>query len=538
MELEEFMPCNGPTPEPPGDGSSPRRLWAAVALAQFLSLCLAITGISSATLAAAGVELPTSQSVLNYALLAATFGGARLLSGRGRGGAGSGDDGNGGGGGGGSRALLRRPWWCYALLAFVDVEANFLVVKAYQYTSLTSVTLLDCFTIPAVIALSYFVLGSRYRARHYAAASVCVAGLALLVASEGRSSTAGRAPLLGDFMVVLGACLYSVSNVTQELFLGGTPTAEVLGMLGAFGAAIAAAQAFAFERGAWEDLLWPQPAGGAAAALSGAAAAVAPPSLATVGAAFAAFTVALFAFSALVPVVLIWGGATALNLSLLTSDLWAAAARVALFGGFGGAVGWFAASLALVAAGLCLYASAGGVEDAAAGAAGQGRKPAAESRGAAAGGSARRGPRRERPGPWPARGGDSEPVPPSPCAGGAADHGRWARLASPPPPLYHRGVPQAPPGFQAAGGAREAGGGGADGVGDSVLWLERASRALAAAAAGGGWRGLIAPSGARGAAALDASEMDGAAAPEERQRLMRASLDGVDEESGRIGEAS
>jgi hypothetical protein len=64
-------------------------------------------GISSATLASNGVAVPTSQSVLNYALLALTFGGARLA----RGGA------------------LARPWWCYALLALVDVEANFLVVK-------------------------------------------------------------------------------------------------------------------------------------------------------------------------------------------------------------------------------------------------------------------------------------------------------------------------------------------------------------------------------------------------------------------------
>ncbi|KAI8476478.1 MAG: hypothetical protein J3K34DRAFT_259541 [Monoraphidium minutum] len=276
-------------------------------------------GISSASLAAAGVALPTSQSVLNYALLAATFGGARLAAG----------------------GPLARPWWCYALLALCEVEANFLVVKAYQFTSLTSVTLLDCFTIPAVIALSYFVLGARYRRPHYAAAAVCVAGLALLVGSEGASDTAGAAPLLGDALVVAGALLYACSNVTQELFLGAASVPEVLGMVGAFGALIAAAQAAALEHGAWADLL----SGGA--------------SLGGVGAAFGAFTAALFTFSALVPVVLVWGGATALNLSLLTSDMWAAAARVALFGGFGGGGGWFGASLALVAAGLCLYACAG-----------------------------------------------------------------------------------------------------------------------------------------------------------------------------------
>lgn len=47
---------------------------------------------------------------------------------------------------------------------------------------------------------------------------------------------------------------------------------------------------------------------------------------------FVGFSVALFAFSSAVPFVLLWGGATILNLSLLTSDVWAAIARQAFFG--------------------------------------------------------------------------------------------------------------------------------------------------------------------------------------------------------------
>jgi hypothetical protein len=140
-------------------------------------------------------------------------------------------------------------------------------------------------------------------------------------------------------------------------------------MVGAFGALIAAAQAALLERGAWAALLAPDAGGaGGAGQAEGRHALVQ-----SVGVAFGAFTAALFAFSSLVPVVLVWGGATALNLSLLTSDMWAAAARVLLFGGFGGAGGWFAASLALVAAGLVLYASAGSAKaDDGRGAAGDG----------------------------------------------------------------------------------------------------------------------------------------------------------------------
>jgi Solute carrier family 35 len=39
----------------------------------------------------------------------------------------------------------------FAALAVVDMEANFLLNKAYRYTSITSVTILDCASIPGNI---------------------------------------------------------------------------------------------------------------------------------------------------------------------------------------------------------------------------------------------------------------------------------------------------------------------------------------------------------------------------------------------------
>lgn len=35
--------------------------------------------------------------------------------------------------------VFRHHWWKYAILAFVDVEANYLIVRAYQYTNLASI---------------------------------------------------------------------------------------------------------------------------------------------------------------------------------------------------------------------------------------------------------------------------------------------------------------------------------------------------------------------------------------------------------------
>ena len=58
------------------------------------------------------------------------------------------------------------------MLSIADVEANYFVVKAYSYTSITSVMLLDCFTIPCVMVLSCVFLKAKVAA--LASLPVCV----------------------------------------------------------------------------------------------------------------------------------------------------------------------------------------------------------------------------------------------------------------------------------------------------------------------------------------------------------------------------
>lgn len=36
-------------------------------------------------------------------------------------------------------AILKQRWWKYMILGLIDIEANYLVLKAYQYTTLPSV---------------------------------------------------------------------------------------------------------------------------------------------------------------------------------------------------------------------------------------------------------------------------------------------------------------------------------------------------------------------------------------------------------------
>ena len=52
-----------------------------------------------------------------------------------------------------SEITLSNPLHIYAFAAVLDVEANFLVLTAYNYTSITSIMLLDCFTIPCAMLL-------------------------------------------------------------------------------------------------------------------------------------------------------------------------------------------------------------------------------------------------------------------------------------------------------------------------------------------------------------------------------------------------
>lgn len=132
--------------------------------------------------------------------------------------------------------------------AAVDVEANFFVVLAFRYTSITSIMLLDCFSIPCAMLLSCLFLGSRYRPLHLAGVALCVAGLCLTVLSDRIVPTKGGAhdqdwdtyphALLGDVFCLIGAALYAASNVMQEALVKAHDRAEFLGMLGAYGAAL------------------------------------------------------------------------------------------------------------------------------------------------------------------------------------------------------------------------------------------------------------------------------------------------------------
>lgn len=257
-----------------------------LATGQFISLLITATGVFSSLLANDGVDIPTVQSSLNYLLLS-----GHLLWAFPR---------------GGTRHLA-FPSWRYLLWAFCDVEGNYLVVTAYQYTSVASVMLLDCFTIPVVMVVSRILMGARYTRWHILACCICIVGLSLTVLSDallkkdsGASTPQGPA-WFGDVLVLLGATLYGFSNVQQELIVkGDCRRSEALGMLGMWGTVLSFLQAAAVERAALWSISWNP----------------------RIVLCMLGFQLSLFGMYVLTSLFLQTGDAALFNLSLLTSDVY------------------------------------------------------------------------------------------------------------------------------------------------------------------------------------------------------------------------
>ncbi|XP_055971128.1 solute carrier family 35 member F2 [Sorex fumeus] len=269
-----------------------------IALGQMLSLCICGTAITSQYLAERfRVNTPMLQSLTNYILLFLVY--TVMLAFRP-------DSEN-------LLYILKRKWWKYVLLGLADVEANYLIVRAYQYTTLTSVQLLDCFGIPVLMALSWFILYARYRVIHFVAVAVCLLGVGTMVGADilaGREDNSGSDVLIGDVLVLLGACLYAVSNVCEEYIVKKLSRCEFLGMVGLFGTIISSIQLLLVEYKDVASIPWDW----------------------RIALLFAAFALCMFCLYSFMPVVIRVTSATSVNLGILTADLYSLFFGLFLFG--------------------------------------------------------------------------------------------------------------------------------------------------------------------------------------------------------------
>ena len=356
---------------------------------QFGSVILTVTGYTSQRLARLGIDCPTAQTSLVY--LALSLHALPLL-------------------------LRRRPvegvvelnaepdklrmrWWHWLLVAAADLEANYLLVLAYQYTDIISVCLLDAFTIPTVMLLSFSCFGIRYSKQQLGAALLCILGIAALVASDvaakgdgienrgtedessdsgsgsgggGGGGGGGRA-WVGDVLVLLGAALYGCSNVAQEHLVRRLDSTYYLAHLGGFGFVIAACQTALLERDAvalaWAAVTNSSGLGSVGGSI-GSAGGLEPPAgaggsgtpgtsrIMEVAMLEAGFVAAMAGFYVLCAFLFGSGSsATLMNLSLLTSDFWAVLVGIGLLHSKPGP--GYAAAFCLTISGLLIYHCSG-----------------------------------------------------------------------------------------------------------------------------------------------------------------------------------
>lgn len=272
------------------------QLFKTIAMGQALSMLICGTAVTCQYLAK-DVETPMLQSFLNYSLLLLTYTFVLALR-RGE---------------NNIVQILKTKWWKYFLMALTDVEANYTVVKAYQFTTLTSIQLLDCFVIPVLMVLSWIFLKTRYRPWHFVSVAVCLFGVGAMVGADllaGRDQGSSSHVLLGDGLVLVSAALYAVSNVCQEYTVKNLSRVEYIGMIGLFGTLISGVQMAILEYKAipainwdWQKCLL-----------------------------FFAYTLCMYGLYSFMPVVVKMTSATAVNLSLLTADLFSLFCGIFLFG--------------------------------------------------------------------------------------------------------------------------------------------------------------------------------------------------------------
>lgn len=260
-----------------------REFWIVLALGQVLAL--ANIGSSTFTsLMSSHISIPAFQTFFNYVLLNLVYTSITLYK-------------------YGFKKWFRLLWkdgWKYFILAFFDVEGNYFIVYAYQYTTLLSAELFGFWTIVVVVIISFVILKVRYHLTQYLGIFIACAGMGLLIASDylRGADWAASNKVKGDGFALLSATLYAFSNCFEEWMVSKRPMYEVVGQLAFWGMLINGVQSAIFDRNQLETAMWTPEVGGW----------------------LAGYTIMLFIFYTFAPIMLRISSAAFFNISLLTMN--------------------------------------------------------------------------------------------------------------------------------------------------------------------------------------------------------------------------
>ncbi|OJJ45869.1 hypothetical protein ASPZODRAFT_538202 [Penicilliopsis zonata CBS 506.65] len=263
-----------------------REFWMTLILGQVLALANISSSTFTTLLDDEGTVIPAFQTFFNYVLLNIVYTSFTIYK----------------YGFKGWARLVWRDGWRYIILAFFDVEGNYFVVLAYDYTTLLSAELFGLWTIVVVVTISLVLLKVRYHLTQYIGIFIACAGLGLLIASDylRGADYSGSNRLKGDLFALLGDTMYGFSNCYEEFMVSKRPMYEVIGQLGFWGMIINGTQAAIFDRPGFRKAVWNGKVGGY---LTG-------------------YTLVLFIFYTLAPIMFRISSATFFNISMLTMNFW------------------------------------------------------------------------------------------------------------------------------------------------------------------------------------------------------------------------
>lgn len=295
-----------------------RDFYTILLLGQILALCITSTNTFTSLLVMKGTSIPAFQTFFNYVLVNVVYTTYTIWK-------------------YGFKKWARivgKDGWKYFILAFVDVEGNYFVVLAYRYTNILSAQLINFWAIVIVVVLSFLLLHVRYHWSQILGILTCVGGMGILLASDHiRGTNGGPAPnkLKGDLFALLGATFYGLANLLLEYLVSQRPIYEVLGQLAFWGMLINGIQATIFDRNSIRHANWSPATGGY---LTG-------------------YTLSLFIFSSLAPILFRMASAAFFNISLLTGNFWGVVVGVRVFGL---SIHWmYPIAFVLIMLGQCVY---------------------------------------------------------------------------------------------------------------------------------------------------------------------------------------
>jgi len=263
-----------------------RRFILSLVAGQVVSLCITCTNVTTTELVSRNWTLSTTQGIFLYFMLFLIYTPYTIYQ----------------YGFKGWLNVIKRDGWKYIGLAACDVEGNFLVVKAYQYTDLLSCMLLDAWAIPVCMFFSWVYLRTKYHWTQLLGVFICIGGLGMLVASDQITQKDWQALARGkgDAFMVAGATLYGFTNATEEFFVRKRPLYEVIGQLGMWGFIINGIQSAGLEWRQMKEVTWDG---------------------ATIGL-LCAYTSAMLILYTVAPMLYRMASSAYFNLSLLSSDFY------------------------------------------------------------------------------------------------------------------------------------------------------------------------------------------------------------------------